>query len=90
MLTGVHLRLRYRIAKPRRESVRKTAKLAVLLAFTIALAGAIFSTFQTTAQLAGADGGNPQLLANRLGGDDGFALVLNYSGDYEGSLETCG
>jgi hypothetical protein len=70
--------------------VRKTAKLAVLLVFTIALAGAILSTFLTTAQLAGADGPNPKLLESRLGGDDGYALVLNYSGDYEGSLETCG
>jgi hypothetical protein len=41
-------------------------------------------------QLASADGPNPKALAERLGADDGFALVVNYSGDYEGSLEPCG
>jgi hypothetical protein len=70
--------------------VRRTAKLAVVLVFTIALAGAIFSTFLLGAQPASADGPDPKALANRLGGDDGFALVITYSGDYEGSLEPCG
>jgi hypothetical protein len=70
--------------------VRKAVKLAVVLVFTITLAGAIFSTFLHTVQLAGADGPDPKLLSARLGNDDGFSLVVNYSGDYEGSLEPCG
>jgi hypothetical protein len=54
------------------------------------LTGAIFSTFLAGAQLASAAGPDAAALASRLGGDDGFALVVNYSGDYNGSLETCG
>lgn len=29
-------------------------------------------------------------MAERLGKDDGYSLVIQYSGDLNGSLETCG
>jgi hypothetical protein len=70
--------------------VRKTAKLAVVLVFTITLAGPIFSTILAEARQGKAGAVDPVALQNRLGGDDGFALAVDFSGDYQGSLETCG
>lgn len=75
--------------------MQKAAKLAVVFVFAFVSAGAIFSIFPTEAQLAGTDTqansqANEKLIAERVGKDDGYSLVVDVSGDLEGSLETCG
>ena len=70
--------------------MRKTAQTAARFIFAMLLSGAIISTFPTLAQQR-ADAGQPsQMLLDRLGKDDGYALAIHYSGDLHGSLETCG
>lgn len=68
--------------------MRKTAQTAARSIFALLLAGAMISTIPVDAQPAAEpDSG---AMAERLGNDDGFALSIQYSGDLNGSLETCG
>ena len=58
--------------------------------FAILVTGGIFSISPLTAQRASADTEMSKMLQERLGVDDGYALTIHYSGDLQGSLETCG
>ena len=70
--------------------MRKTAQTAARFVFAILLTGAIISTFPTSAQQRPDASQAAQMLVERLGKDDGYALAIHYSGDLHGSLETCG
>lgn len=68
----------------------KMARTAASFIVALLLSGAMISIVPTYAQPRG-DGSEPsQPLLERLGKDDGYSLVIQYSGDLHGSLETCG
>ena len=68
----------------------KTPQVFLKTVFAILASAILINTTPALAQQkAGATGPSSQM-TERLGKDDGYSLVIQYSGDLNGSLETCG
>ena len=70
--------------------MRKTAQTVARPLFVSLLAVAMISTIVGSAQQAHAAPPDAEEFAARLGNDGGFVFSLLYSGDLNGSLDTCG
>ena len=70
--------------------MRRTAQIAAITILATLFSSALISTFPGSTQLADGSANAAGALAERLGPDDGYALAIHFSGDLQGSLDTCG